>query len=44
MGSNLHVVDDYGKMSHFIWRDAEDDFSGGRITRRTGISFISIGI
>ncbi|MBT4139548.1 MAG: hypothetical protein HOE48_16620 [Candidatus Latescibacteria bacterium] len=20
-GSNLHVVDDYGKMSHFIWRD-----------------------
>ena len=22
-GSALHVVDDYGKMSHFIWRDAE---------------------
>ena len=22
-GSNLHVVDDYGKMSHFIWRDPE---------------------
>ena len=22
-GSNLHVVDDYGKMSHFIWRDSE---------------------
>jgi hypothetical protein len=22
-GSDLHVVDDYGKMSHFIWRDAE---------------------
>ena len=21
-GSGLHVVDDYGKMSHFIWRDA----------------------
>ena len=20
-GSNIHVVDDYGKMSHFIWRD-----------------------
>ncbi len=20
-GSNLHVVDDYGQMSHFIWRD-----------------------
>ena len=20
-GSNVHVVDDYGKMSHFIWRD-----------------------
>ncbi len=22
-GSGLHVVDDYGKMSHFIWRDPE---------------------
>lgn len=22
-GSDLHVVDDYGKMSHFIWRDSE---------------------
>ena len=22
-GSNLHVVDDYGKMSHFIWRDPQ---------------------
>jgi len=22
-GSDLHVVDDYGKMSHFIWRDPE---------------------
>ena len=22
-GSDLHVVDDYGRMSHFIWRDAE---------------------
>jgi hypothetical protein len=22
-GSQLHVVDDYGKMSHFIWRDAQ---------------------
>ncbi len=22
-GSDLHVVDDYGHMSHFIWRDAE---------------------
>ena len=22
-GSNLHVVDDYGQMSHFIWRDPQ---------------------
>ena len=22
-GSDLHVVDDFGRMSHFIWRDAE---------------------
>ena len=22
-GSDLHVVDDYGRMSHFIWRDPE---------------------
>ena len=22
-GSDLHVVDDYGRMSHFIWRDRE---------------------
>ena len=22
-GSDLHVVDDYGAMSHFIWRDSE---------------------
>jgi hypothetical protein len=22
-GSDLHVVDDYGKMSHFIWRDPQ---------------------
>lgn len=22
-GSHLHIVDDYGKMSHFIWRDPE---------------------
>ncbi len=22
-GSDLHVVDDYGGMSHFIWRDLQ---------------------